>query len=255
MAVRAGEFAGMDKVHEIAAGAGFGEIESRSAQLYLGNVGVTLESLTSGYSAFPNAGVRCRPFLIDRIEDSSGRLVFRSGVMDPVALRPGAAWLTTKMLQKVCEAGGTASEVRQAGLVPPVAGKTGTTDDYRDAWFVGFNPRITCGVWIGLDDPERIIHKGYGSRLALPVWIDVMRQAQALGYSGGQWRHPPLRDVNICTASGYRTGPNCSGGRVRETLPEDMLPAECPVHDRLPPVPVNPGRAPTFGERLRGLLR
>jgi penicillin-binding protein 1A len=256
MAVRAGEFAGMEAVLDVAARAGFGEIESRSAQLYLGNVGVTLEALTSGYSAFPNGGVRCRPFLIDRIEDNTGHLVFRSGVMDPEVLRPGAAWLTTKMLEKVCAPGGTAAEVRKAELVPPVAGKTGTTDDYRDAWFVGFNPRITCGVWVGLDDPERIISRGYGSRLALPIWIEIMRRAQSLGYSGGAWKHPPLREAEICPASGCLAGPWCTGGRIREVLPEDSLPpTACPLHDGTSRPPPISGRPHTFRDRLRGLFR
>ncbi len=256
MAVRVGEFAGMDAVLDVAERAGFGVIPSRSAQLYLGNTGATLESLTSGYSIFPNAGVRCRPFLIDRIEDNRGELVFRSGVMNPEVIKPGAAWLTTKMLEKVCAPGGTASEVSGAGLIPPVAGKTGTTDDYRDAWFIGFNPRITCGVWVGLDDPERIIHRGYGSRLALPVWIEVMRHAQGLGYRGGAWQSPPVRTVDICTASGAVAGPACRGGRVREALPEDSIPeGACPAHGGGSPPPVNGSRSNTLLDRLRGLWR
>ena len=257
MAVRAGEFAGMDAVLDIAARAGFGEIKSRSAQLYLGNTGITVEALTSGFSAFPNAGVRCRPFLIDRIEDNTGALVFRSGVMNPEVIKPGAAWLVTKMLEKVCAPGGTAAEVSSAGLVKPVAGKTGTTDDYRDAWFVGFNPRITCGVWVGLDDPERIIHRGYGSRLALPLWIEVMRRAQALGYRGGDWQTPPLRDVEICAATGNVAGPYCRVGRVRERLPGDSIPpGECPAHSGGAPLPPQAAPGPArFLDRLRGLWR
>ena len=256
MAVRAGEFAGMDAVLDVAARAGLGEIESRSAQLYLGNTGVTLEALTSGFSSFPNAGVRCRPFLIDRIEDNTGALVFRSGVMNPEVIKPGAAWLVTKMLEKVCAPGGTAAEVSGAGLVKPVAGKTGTTDDYRDAWFVGFNPRITCGVWVGLDDPERIIQRGYGSRLALPVWIEVMRRAQSLGYHGGNWQTPPLREVEICTVSGNVAGPNCRGARIRETLPEDSIPpGECPAHSKATSPPPASSGPPGFLDRLRGLWR
>jgi membrane carboxypeptidase/penicillin-binding protein len=256
MAVRVGEFAGMDAVLDVAERAGFGVIATRSAQLYLGNTGTTLESLTSGYSIFPNAGVRCRPFLIDRIEDNHGDLVFRSGVMNPEVIKPGAAWLTTMMLEKVCAPGGTASEVSGAGLVPPVAGKTGTTDDYRDAWFIGFNPRITCGVWVGLDDPERIIHRGYGSRLALPVWIEVMRNAQALGYRGGAWQSPPVRPVDICAASGAVAGPGCRGGKVRETLPEDSIPeGACPAHAGSVPSAVNGMRDATLLDRLRSLWR
>lgn len=256
MAVRAGEFAGMDAVLDIAARSGFGDIESRSAQVYLGNVGVTLESLVSGFSAFPNAGVRCRPFLIDRIEENDGTLVFRSGVMDPQVIRPGAAWLTTKMLEKVCAPGGTAAEVSRSGLQGPLGGKTGTTDDYRDAWFIGFNPRITCGVWVGLDDPERIIHKGYGSRLALPVWTEIMRRAQALDYRGGSWQSPPLRTVDICGASGTVAGPACNGRKIRETLPEDVIPAgACPVHSRPANTPAPSEGDPGFLERLKALAR
>lgn len=253
VAVRAGEFAGLEAVKDIAARVGFGEIKSDSAQLYLGNTGITLEALTSAFSSFPNAGVRCRPFLIDRIEDNTGVLVFRSGVMDTEAMRPGAAWVTAKMLERVCAPGGMASEVATAGLSGPVGGKTGTAEDYRDAWFVGFNPRITCGVWVGLDDPERIIHRDYGSRLALPVWIGIMRRAQSLGYRGSEWARPALREVEICGASGWVAGPACRGVRIRETLPEDIIPAgSCPVHTLVQPDSIPD---PTLPDRLRKVAR
>ena len=134
-----------------------------------------------------------------------------------------------------------------------MGGKTGTTDDYRDAWFVGFNPRITCGVWVGLDDPERIIHRGYGSRLALPLWIEIMRRAQTLGYHGSEWASPPLREVDICGASGWVAGPACRGQRIRETLPEDIIPAgACPAHNRIQPGSLSD---PTLPERLRRAAR
>ncbi|MGD5691125.1 penicillin-binding transpeptidase domain-containing protein, partial [Xanthomonas citri pv. citri] len=126
-------------VRELAEKAGIKAIEGRSPQVYLGNLGTTLESLTSAYSMFGNSGIRCRPFLIDRIENGRGEVVFRSGVMSYEVVNPGTAWLTTMMMQKVMDPGGTASAVKGLGYKGLAAGKTGTTDDYKDAWFVGFN--------------------------------------------------------------------------------------------------------------------
>ena len=232
MAVRVGEFAGIDAVRDLAARCGLGTPDTRSAQLYLGNTGVTLEALTSAFSAFANAGTRCRPFVIDRIEGADKRLLFRSGIMETQAIKPGAAWLTARMLQQVCRPGGTAAELADSGLPGPLGGKTGTTDDYRDAWFVGFNPRVTCGIWIGLDDPERIIHRGYGSRLAVPLWTAVMRRATAgIDRAAADFRHPPLQQVDICPAGGVAAGNRCRGKPVRELLPVDSIPSgPCPIH-------------------------
>src|SRR5690606_17351583 len=127
-----------------------------SPQLYLGNLGVTLENLTAAYSAFPNGGQRCRPFLIDRIESGEGELLYRSGVMSHRLVSNGTAWMICSMLERTMEPGGTGAAVREYGFRGLAGGKSGTTDDYHDAWFAGFTPRFTCGVWIGLDDPQPI---------------------------------------------------------------------------------------------------
>lgn len=233
MAVRVGEMAGVDAVKELADRAGLKFIEGRSPQIYLGNLGATLESLTSAYSLFGNGGTRCRPFLIDRIENSDGELVFRSGVLPYEVVSPGTAWLTVAMMRKVMEPGGTASGVRELGYKTPAAGKTGTTDDYHDAWFTGFTNRITCGVWVGLDDPGRIIHQGYGSRLALPVWVSVMSAAEKLGYTPAPaWQSPgELRRVAVCTLSGKLAGPGCGQYTSEMELPVDHIPADsCGIH-------------------------
>ncbi len=264
MAVRVGEMAGIDQVKALADKAGLKFIEGRSPQIYLGNLGATLESLTSAYSLLGNNGVRCRPFLIDRIENSAGELVYRSGVMSYEVVSPGTAWLTTLMMQKVMEPGGTAAGVKQMGFDGLAAGKTGTTDDYRDAWFVGFNPRLTCGVWVGLDDPERIIHRGYGSRLALPVWAGVMAAAGPLGYEpGAGWQDPgAIASRQICAASGKLASPRCGASALTLDLPSSHVPATvCELHDSSPAVVV-PARgaiperqAPGFFERLGRFFR
>ena len=262
MAVRVGEMAGMDQVKELADKAGLKFIEGRSPQIYLGNLGATLESLTSAYSLFGNEGVRCRPFLIDRIQNNAGELVFRSGVISYEVVTPGTAWLCTMMMRKVMESGGTAAAVKSFGFKELAAGKTGTTDDYRDAWFAGFTTRLTCGVWVGLDDPERIIHRGYGSRLALPVWAEVMAAGNKLGYQPGKdWTRPETMErVRVCALSGRLAGPRCGASALTVDLPLDRVPAMvCEAHEGQPmllPETRDPEPArPSFLRRLGGLFR
>ncbi|MDB6070237.1 MAG: Peptidoglycan glycosyltransferase [Verrucomicrobiales bacterium] len=264
MAVRVGEMAGLDQVKALADKAGLKYVEGRSPQIYLGNLGSTLESLVSAYSMFGNDGVRCRPFLIDRIENSAGELVYRSGVISYTVISPGTAWLTTRMMQKVMEPGGTASGVGAMGFKGLAAGKTGTTDDYRDAWFVGCTTGLTCGVWVGLDDPERIIHRGYGSRLALPVWAEVLSAAVPVGYVPGKEWNPPgeLSKVRVCAASGRLAGPGCGSAASVVEIPGTHVPVEeCGLHQGLQAPAPRPSSQPSaiprrgFFERLGGLFR
>lgn len=232
MTVRVGEAAGMDRVLALADKAGIKGITGRSPQIYIGNLGASLKSLTSAMSIFPNSGQRCRPYLIDRIENAAGEIVFRSGRIAYEVVSPGTAHLMTGMLQKVMQPGGTAASIRQYDLKSPVGGKTGTTDDFKDAWFIGFNPNYTCGVWVGFDDPTRISGQAYGGRVALPIWADVMKEAE---------RHypeivriafpkPELAAVDICSSSGQLAGPACPNSSKWE-LPRDKIPDQiCPQH-------------------------
>jgi penicillin-binding protein 1A len=97
------------------------------------------------------------------------------------------AMTTTSVLTKVFEHG-TAASAKSLGWNRPAAGKTGTTDDYHDAWFVGFTSSLTCGVWVGLDKPTTIAPRGYGATLALPVWVDVMKKAPIEKYPAANLR-------------------------------------------------------------------
>jgi penicillin-binding protein 1A len=270
MAVRVGEMAGVDHVKELADKAGMKFLEGRSPQIYLGNLGATLQSLASAYSLFGNNGVRCRPFLIDRIENNAGELVYRSGVISYEVVNAGTAWLTTMMMRKVMDEGGTAAGVREMGYKELSAGKTGTTDDYKDAWFVGYSTQLTCGVWVGLDDPERIIARGYGSRLALPVWAEVMKATPALGYQPDKdWLLPgPMERVKVCRLSGHLASDHCGDSIITVDLPADHVPGmvcdaahamigtrrEPPLHPSADPSPPAPPRRGFF-DRFRGLFR
>lgn len=142
--------------------------------LALGSSDVTLLELTSAYSVFANSGIRSEPVAILHITDSSGRTLFANDAIPAQVLRPETAYLVTNLLKGVIERG-TGWKARELGR--PAAGKTGTTNDYRDAWFIGYTPTLVAGVWVGFDDQRSLGPKATGSRAALPIWLDFMKQA------------------------------------------------------------------------------
>ena len=144
--------------------------------LVLGTSGVTLLELTAAYAVFPNGGVGIRPFGVLEVVDREGRSVWRPKPHMHTTLSPDTAAIMTDMLQAVVQSG-TGRAAQSIGR--PLAGKTGTTDTYRDALFVGFSPTIVTGVWVGLDRYGTMGNKETGARAALPIWIDFMEQVLA----------------------------------------------------------------------------
>ncbi len=142
--------------------------------LALGSSDVTLLELTSAYSVFANGGIRLEPVSILLITDSSGRVIYSNDSLPVQAMKPETAYIITNLLKGVIERG-TGWKARELGW--PAAGKTGTTNDYRDAWFIGFTPSLVAGVWVGFDDQRSLGPKATGSRAALPVWLDFMKKA------------------------------------------------------------------------------
>jgi penicillin-binding protein 1A len=138
----------------------------------LGAAEATLVEMTSAFSVFPNQGVRMRPHLVLKVTDRSGSVLEENRPEPKDAIRADTAFVMTSLLRGVVQRGTAA---RAAALNWPLAGKTGTTDDYTDAWFIGFDPDITLGVWIGLDQKKPIANNATGSEAALPIWIDVMK--------------------------------------------------------------------------------
>lgn len=275
MTVRVGERAGLDHIAELARRLGLGTISQPNPQLYIGNHDATLQALTSAYTVFPNGGHKLRPYVIDHIQNKEGDVIFRNEPMGYPAMAPGAAWCVTRMLENVFSPGGTAARARSLGFKAPAAGKTGTTDDFKDAWFVGFTRRLTCGVWVGLDQPERITGQAYGGRMALPVWVDIMKAAEPLGYAPGTSPAPdvPLEKAAVCARSGLAATAACraAGTAVNDPLPIDLLDhfvtGPCPGHgpasptarkerSRAPDAAARPAtRPPGLWERLRSAFR
>jgi penicillin-binding protein 1A len=154
----------------------------------LGSAEITLIEQTAAYSVFPNDGVRVTPRFITRVTDYEGRVLEEDfpEVKDVIGER--TARIMTSMLQGVVQHG---TAIAASKLPFPVAGKTGTTNDFTDAWFVGFSPTITCGVWIGYDEKKSLGAKETGAHAALPIWMNFMTVAMA-GKDAGDFQPPPV---------------------------------------------------------------
>jgi penicillin-binding protein 1A len=140
----------------------------------LGASDVTLFELTRAYSVFPNDGALVEPAFINRIEDRDGRVLVDYRVQRRQVLDAGAAQTMTRLMLGVVEFG-TATRVQVLGR--PIAGKTGTTNDFRDAWFIGFTPSLITGAWMGMDDNHSLGRKETGSQAAAPIFINYMKEA------------------------------------------------------------------------------
>jgi penicillin-binding protein 1A len=153
----------------------------------LGSAEITLSEQTSAYSVFPNDGVKVTPRYITRVTDYEGRVLEEDfpEVKDVITER--TARIMTSMLREVVLHG---TAIAAAKLPFPVAGKTGTTNDFTDAWFVGFTPTMTCGVWVGYDEKKSLGAKETGAHAALPIWMNFMTVAMA-GKDAGEFEPLP----------------------------------------------------------------
>ena len=140
----------------------------------LGSSGVTLHELVSAYSAFANHGIRVESQGIRYIENRDGEILFKENQIKTQPISSGMARIITSLLESVVQRG-TAKKVRSLGR--PTAGKTGTTNNYIDAWFLGYTPKLLTGVWVGKDNVDPLGKNETGSRTAIPIWLDYMKSA------------------------------------------------------------------------------
>jgi penicillin-binding protein 1A len=188
---------------------GVGDVPSVPS-LALGSGEVTLESMTAAYAAFANRGMVPKPVLIRRVEDRDGRVLYEppqdSGVR---AITETTAFLMSTMLADVINAG-TAARARSLGFTLPAAGKTGTTNDFKDAWFIGFTPTLVAGVWVGFDEPRTILPNGFAADIAVPLWTAFMKAATR--NDKPQWLSPPagVTTATVCRLSGKLAAEGCT---------------------------------------------
>ena len=211
-AVRLLQDVGIPKTVQYAKAMGVGDVPSVPS-LALGSGEVTLQSLTAAYAAFANHGVVPKPLLIRRVEDREGNVLYSSEESGTRAISDVTAYLMSSMLADVVNAG-TAAKARTLGFTLPAAGKTGTTNDYHDAWFVGFTPSLVAGVWVGFDQPQTILPNGFAADVAVPLWASFMKAATK--GEKPRWLSMPggIVTADVCRMSGKLAAEGCAHADV-----------------------------------------
>ena len=210
VAIQLGLQLGLDTVAGVAKRFGLGAIPPYPAAM-LGAGAVRPLELAAAYTAFANGGMRVEPFLVRRVADARGQVLFDRRGKGQRTLSPDVAFLATDLMRSAAERG-TGREARER--LParvPMAGKTGTTDDATDVWYVGFTPEVVSAVWLGYDTPRPIGAGAYGGTLAAPIWGELMRQFYARRAAPAAWQ-PPAGVLRVAL----------------DSLSGQPLPAPCP---------------------------
>jgi membrane carboxypeptidase/penicillin-binding protein len=212
--------------------------------LALGSGEVTLLSMTTAFSTFANEGLVPPAVLVRRVEGNDGEVLYLNDQVQQRAISEITAFQMAEMLADVINSG-TAWPARREGFMLPAAGKTGTTNDYHDAWFIGFTPHIATGVWVGYDQPRTIIGRGYAAELAVPLWARFMKEATRADKADWFSRPRGVTTARICRLSGKLATDDCHDDERSLGYYENFVagtePTEtCPIHN---PVIAKPFRA------------
>jgi penicillin-binding protein 1A len=235
--VRLAEEVGLQDVAQAARRTGIQSAIDVTPAMPLGPVALSPLELATAYGAFAGLGEAAVPRLVLRVEDEQGREVFAAGPPQlHRLLDPGVAFLVTNVLEDAL-ARGTGTAVRGAGFTAPAAGKTGTTNDATDAWFVGYTPRTVAAVWIGFDKPRPIMGAATGGRFAAPVWGRMMCRATAGRPAPPRWKRPPnVVQAWVDAETGVPLAEECQSDyddAYRELFLSGTVPeAGCPEHGR-----------------------
>jgi penicillin-binding protein 1A len=211
-AVRLLQRVGIARTVQYAKQMGVGDVPAVPS-LALGSGEVTLQSMTAAYAAFANHGLVPKPIVIRRVEDTDGRVLFEARETSTPAISDTTAFLMSTMMADVINAG-TAARARQLGFKLPAAGKTGTTNDFNDAWFIGFTPTLATGVWVGFDQPRTILPGGFAADVAVPMWANFMKVATR--DDKPDWLRPPpgVTTATVCRMSGELATDACRDAEV-----------------------------------------
>jgi penicillin-binding protein 1A len=197
--------------------------------LSLGTGLVTPIDLTAAYTIFPGGGQVARPRGIISVFDANGNQVLDRPIQRERVVSEETAFQMVSLLRDVIDRG-TGSSARALGVRGAVGGKTGTTDDYRDAWFVGFSSSIVAGVWVGFDQPAPIGRDAYGARIALPIWADFMKRTASLLPAAGFPVPDTVHGVELCSVSYLRPVEGCPVYTEYFKENDSVPSALCPIH-------------------------
>jgi penicillin-binding protein 1A len=194
--------------------------------IHIGAADVYPIEMVAAYTTFANLGERVKPNAILKVEDAQGRVVWEPTTQRADVLSPEEAWLMVDMMKDVVRRG-SAARIWASGFQIPAAGKTGTTNDYSDVWFIGYTPDLVAGVWMGFDRPQRIMPNAQGGRLAAPAWLAFMNEAYQRRAKPDDWDRPEMIIArNIDWSTGLLAGPACVDTTV---VSEYFIPGTEPV--------------------------
>jgi penicillin-binding protein 1A len=230
-AVKLQQIVGGDKVIDVARRLGITDNLQPYPTMALGAFELSVQEMTAAYAGIVTHGQVPAPYFIARVKDSEGKVVLENRPKVHQALREDVAYLLTHVMEGVCQRG-TAAKAAELGA--HLAGKTGTTDDYTDAWFIGSTPRITCAVWVGRDMKQRIGSKMTGAEAALPTWIDFMKfylDSQSDAVRAEEFEVPSgVTLIPVDKNTGLRATPACDDAAILEAVPPGREPTECSTH-------------------------
>lgn len=225
---------GMDAVVRTASEFQFSTPLKPHPSLALGSMEVIPLELARAYCAFAADGLLPMPLSLKSVSDEKGMTLNSRHMEVQRATTPAKAYIMNSLLNSVVEEG-TAASLKALGIINPVAAKTGTTNDSRDAWFVGYTPEILALVWIGFDDGTSM--QGTGASAALPIWADLVKQIPQ--YMSGGWFQRPqgIVDKVICAESGELAIPERCPETIKEVFLEELIPTEpCSIHQAQNPI-------------------
>ena len=205
--------------------------------LHIGSASVRPLEMASAYTAFATLGTRAAAYGIDYVEDSKGTVLFRTTPDRSEVMDSAHTWLVMDMMKDVVKYGTAATAVRGAGFTIPAAGKTGTTDTYTDAWFIGYTPQIVTAVWMGYDLIQPILpHNAGGGRIAAPAWTALMKDVYDRRPAPADWPRPDsLITREVDWSDGFLATPFCPDSlhHFDWFFPGTEPTKLCPVHSGL----------------------
>ncbi len=219
---------GVEKVIALAQQMGLRQHLPPVPALAIGSCEVTNMEITSAYGAFGNGGLRAEPFSVVRVEDRRGRVLEEHELDVQRVINREAADLTTQMMRSVVDRG-TGARVRRYGFYRQAAGKTGTTNKYVDAWFVGYTPQISCGVWVGSDEQRSMGHGVTGASGAIPVWVTAMKALHEDLPVKTFRVSPSITKANVCSLTHERATRYCPES-YSEYFAVSRIPRTCETH-------------------------
>lgn len=234
VAIRLGQEIGVDAVRGEALRFGLSTRIPRYPSMFIGAASVKPIEMASAYTAFATLGMRANPVGIVRVEDDQGNIVWEPQVRRDQVMSRQHGWLMTDVLEDVVNRGTATTAVRiRGGFSLPAGGKTGTTNDGTDVWFIGFTPELVAAVWIGFDQPQKIKANAAGGVLAAPAWADFMNAVYERRPPPKDWVRPDgLVGARIDNITGFLATPYCPPAATDQEwfLPGTQPRDPCPLH-------------------------